>query len=67
MPHKAKKKKPETKKDSVINSRNYNFDKFKIRTILMSQNATNQPKSTVKSGYMCPRGFFGPPAVTLMK
>ena len=30
-------------------------------------NATNQPKSTVELGYMCPRGLVGPPAVTLTK
>ena len=26
---------------------------------------TNQPKSTIELGYMCPRGLSGPPAVTL--
>ena len=31
----------------------------------MLSNATNQPKSTVELGYMCPRGLTGPPAVTL--
>ena len=31
----------------------------------MILNATNQPKSTVELGYMCPRGLSGPPAVTL--
>ena len=31
----------------------------------MLTNATNQPKSTVELGYMCPRGLLGPPAVTL--
>ena len=36
-----------------------NFDALK--------NATNQPKSTVELGYMCPRGLSGPPAVTLTK
>ena len=35
--------------------------------ILMLSNATNQPKSTVELGYMCPRGLLGPPAVTLTK
>ena len=29
----------------------------------MLSNATNQPKSTVELGYMCPRGLSGPPAV----
>ena len=33
----------------------------------MLSNATNQPKSTVELGYMCPRGLSGPPAVTLAK
>ena len=27
----------------------------------------NQPKSTVELIFMCPRGLFGPPAVTLTK
>ena len=31
----------------------------------MLLNATNQPKSTVEIGYMCPGGLTGPPAVTL--
>ena len=40
--------------------------KLKFQSILTrcSQNATNQLKSTVKLGYMCPRGLSGPPAVT---
>ena len=38
-----------------------------IRRILTLSNATNQPKSTVELGYMCPRGLSGPPAVTLTK
>ena len=33
----------------------------------MLSNATNQPKSTVELGYMCPRGLSGPPEVTLTK
>ena len=33
----------------------------------MHSNATNQPKSTVELGYMCPRGLLGPPEVTLTK
>ena len=33
----------------------------------MLSNATNQPKSTVELGYMCPRGLSGPPAVALTK
>ena len=28
-------------------------------------NTTNQAKSTVELGYMCPRGLLGPPAVIL--
>ena len=28
---------------------------------------TNQPKSTVELGYICPRGLFGPAAVALTK
>ena len=37
------------------------------RKILMLSNATNQPKSTVELGFMCPRGLSGPPAETLTK
>ena len=33
----------------------------------MLTNATNQPKSTLELGYMCPRGLSGPPVVTLTK
>ena len=33
----------------------------------MLSNATNQPKSTIELGYMCPRGLSGPPKVTLAK
>ena len=33
----------------------------------MLYNATNQPKSTLKRGYMWPRGLSGLPAVTLTK
>ena len=29
----------------------------------MLSNATNQPKSTVELGYMCPRGLSGPPTI----
>ena len=55
------------KRDGVINPKNYNLNRFWIRKILMPWNATNQPKSTVTLGYMCPRGLSGPPAVTLTK
>ena len=43
------------------------FQSILTRKILMLSNATNQPKSTVELGYMCPRGLTGPPAVTLTK
>ena len=43
------------------------FHLILTRKILMLSNATNQPKSTVELGYMCPRGLLGPPAVTLTK
>ena len=43
------------------------FQSILTRKILMLSNATNQPKSTVELGYMCPRGLFDPPAVTLTK
>ena len=33
----------------------------------MLSKATNQPKSIVELGYMCPRGPTGPPAVTLTR
>ena len=36
-------------------------------TVWCSQNATNQPKSTVELCYMCLGGLTGPPAVTLTK
>ena len=41
------------------------FQSILTRKILMLSKATNQPKSTVELGYMCPRGLLGPPAVTL--
>ena len=65
MPKSAKTSK--AKRDGVINPQNYNFNEFKTRKIWCSQNTTNQPKSTVELGYMCPRGLLGPPAVTLTK
>ena len=43
------------------------FQTNSTRKILMLSNDTNQPKSTVELGYMCPRGLTGPPAVTLTK
>ena len=54
-------------RDGVINPQNYNFNQILTQKILMLPNATNQPKSTVELGYMCPRGLTGPPAVTLTK
>ena len=33
----------------------------------MLSNATNQPKSTIELGYMCPGGLIGSPEVTLTK
>ena len=44
----------EAKRDGVINPQNYNFQSILTRKILMLSNATNQPKSTVELGYMCP-------------
>ena len=43
------------------------FQTILTRKILLLSNATNQPKSIVELGYMCPRGLTGPPAVTLTK
>ena len=60
-------KQAEAKRDGVINPQKYNFNEFWYGKFWCSQNATNQPKSTVELGYMCPRGISGPPAVTLTK
>ena len=60
-------KEAKAKRDGVINPQNYNFYQFQHSKVRYSQNATNQPKSTVELGYMCPRGLLGPPAVTLTK
>ena len=38
------------------------FQSILTRTILMLSNATNQPKSPVELGYMCPQGLSGPQA-----
>ena len=54
-------------RDGVINPQNFNFNQILTQKILMLSNATNQPKSTVELGYMCPRGLTGPPTVTLTK
>ena len=60
-------KQGKTKMDGVINPQNYNFNELQTWKIWCSQNATNQLKSTVEIGYMCPRGLFGPQAVTFTK
>ena len=60
-------KQAEAKRDGVINTQNYNVSQFQNGKLWCSLNATNQPKSTVERGYMCPRGLTGPPAVILTK
>ena len=50
-----------------INPKNYNFNKFKHGKCWCSRNVTNQLKSTVELGCMCPQGLSGPSAVTLTK
>ena len=60
-------KEAKAKRDGVINPQNYNFYQFQHSKFRCSQNATNQPKSTVELDYMFPRGVLGPPAVTLTK
>ena len=47
-------KQAEARKDGVINPKNYNFEHGKF---WCSQNAENQPETTVERGYMCPRGL----------
>ena len=47
-------KQAKDKRDGVINPQNYNFN-FQYGKLWCSQNAKNQPKSTVELGYMCPR------------
>ena len=60
-------KQAEAKRDGVINPKNYNVNQIVYGKFWCPQNATNLLKSTVELGYMCPRGFPGPPAVTLTK
>ena len=48
-------KEAKAKRDGVINPQNYNFNQILTQKISMLSNATNQPKSTVERGYMCPR------------
>ena len=57
-------KQTEAKRDGVKTHKITNSISGKFRC---SQIATNQSKSTVELGYMCPRGLAGPPAVTLTK
>ena len=60
-------KQAEAKRDGETNPQNYYFSQFQHEKFWCSQNATNQPKSTVELGYMCPRWLTGPLAVTLTK
>ena len=60
-------KQANAKKDGVISPQNYNFNQFLHGKCWCSQNDSNQPKSTVELGYICPRGHTGAPAVTLTK
>ena len=60
-------KEAKAKRDGVIYQQNFNFNQILIQKILMLSNATNQPKSTVELGYICPRGLIGQPVVTLTK
>ena len=57
MPKRAK-----TKWNGVINQSIFNTENVDAQ-----KKATNQPKSTVELGYMCPRGLSGPSAKTLTK
>ena len=59
-------KQDEAKMDGVINPQ-LQFQSILIRKFWCSQNATNQPKSTVELRCICPRGLTGPPAVTPTK
>ena len=65
--HKSTKRRWSQKRYHVINPQNCNFNKFQHGKFWCSQNATNQLKSNVELGYMCPRGNSGPPAVILTK
>ena len=60
-------KQAKAKRDGVSNPQNCNLNQFKHRKIRCYQNATNQTKSTVELGYMCPRELTGPTAVTITK
>ena len=54
------------KRDGVIKPQNYHFKQFNTE-LFDALNATNEAKSTVELGYVCPRGLTGPPPVTLTK
>ena len=49
---------PMTKRDCVINPQNYDFNQFYTENFDALENATNQLKSTVELGYMCPLDLF---------
>ena len=46
----------EGKMDGLIIPQIYNFNQFITQKILMLSNSTNQPKSAIKLGSMCPWG-----------
>ena len=62
MPKQAEANRDGVKTHKITISINFLHGKF-----WCSQNATNQPKSTVELGYMCPRRLTGPSAVALTK
>ena len=45
-------KQAKARRDGDIKPQNYNFHQFQHRNFRCSQNATNQPKSTVELGYV---------------
>ena len=53
--------------DDVINPQNNNFNQILHGKFWCSPNTTNQPKSTVELGYMCPLQLSGPSALTPTK
>ena len=56
-------KQDEDKWDGVMHSHNNNFNQFWYRKFWWSQ----KRYELTELGCMCPRGLFGPPAVTLTK
>ena len=55
-------------RDGVINPQNYNCNRnSNSENFDALKTLTNQPKSIVELGFMCPRGLSGPPAKTLAK